>query len=262
MIVEFIGTPGSGKTTLVPVLANIFAEYNYIARTIVEASRPVVSRTFPGSVINKLAPISLRDPVLWQLFYNRSYFSRKGFSKAHPALVSHVRNTQRARDIPADERDHNLFWWFHLVGYYQFLKPRLLRNEVLLLDEGFAHRVVQLFASDHENLDRDTLSEYLRLIPRPDMLIYVDVPAVECEKRVFDRGIWNRFNHKSRQQVSQFIVNSHIAVNTAVSMLKSQEWDVVEIDNSADSVSPAKQELSNKIPQLLDVISERNIYPD
>lgn len=258
MIVEFIGTPGSGKTTLIPILANIFAEYDYEPRTIVEASRPVVSRTFVGEVINQLAPISLRDPALWQLFYNRSYFSRKGFSKAHPTLVSHVRNTQRARNISADERDHILYWWYHMIGYYQFLKPRLLPNELLLLDEGFAHRVVQLFASDHEDLDRDSLGKYLRLIPRPHMLIFVNAPAVVCEKRVFDRGLWNRFKDKTRQQVSQFISNSHHAVYTTVSILKSQEWDVVEIDNSAAYVSPAKQELSYKIPQLLDKFSERN----
>jgi thymidylate kinase len=252
MIVEFIGTPGAGKTSLIPVLESFFAQRNQIARTVVEASRPVVSQTIIGKSITKLSPISLRDPLLWQAFYLMSYLSRGKFSKEHPALVSHVRTTQGVRDIPEEERDHNLYWWFHLSGYYQFLAPRLKSNEILLLDEGFAHRVVQLNASDHEDLNQEDLSLYLDLIPKPEILIYVDVPAEECERRVYERGLWPRFAHKSRQQVSNFISNSHFVVSKTVEMLKSRDWDIIEIDNSAESISPVAQEWDKKISLLLE----------
>jgi len=252
MIVEFIGTPGSGKTSLLPVLAKIFTEHNQVARTVVEASRPVVSRTKFGKSITRFSPNFLRDPLLWQAFYWMSYLSRRNFSIERPELVNHVRTTQRDRDIPVEERNHNLSWWFHLSGYYQFLVPRLKSNEILVLDEGFAHRVVQFNASDHEDINQENLSIYLDLIPKPDFLIFVDLPLKECERRVYERGLWPRFAHKSRQQVSNFISNSHLVASKTVEMLKSRDWDIIEIDNSAESISPAAQELDNKISLLLE----------
>ena len=259
MIVEFIGTPGSGKSTLVPVLVKILAERNYLARTIIEASRPVISRTILGKGINKFSPKSIRDPLLWQVFSGRSYIARKQFSKKHPALVSHVQRTQQARDIPDDELEHILYWWFHLIGYYQLLMPRILPHEVLILDEGFAHRVVQLHASDHEDLDQDNLSTYLHLIPRPDILIFIEAPAAECEKRIYDRGLWSRFEHKTPKQVSQYITNSHQVVKTAVEIVKSQGWDLIQIDNSGHGISSAEGDLRSKVLYSLDEFAMRNL---
>lgn len=247
MIIEFIGTPGSGKTTLIPVLEKILADHDLVGQTVVEASRPVVARTLPGKGINRLAPPSLRSQLLWQAFYWWSYLSRRQFSHENPALVSHVRMTQAARNITAEEREHNLSWWFNLAGNYQFLKTRINPGEALLLDEGFSHRVVQLHASDREEIDQDNLYKYLRLIPKPDMLIFIDVPSALCEARVYERGLWTRFKTKSREQVAQYIMNAHHVVNLTVEFLKSCQWDVIEINNSTGSISIAESEMSARV---------------
>ena len=252
MIIEFIGTPGSGKTTLIPALEKTLAEHDLVGRTVVEASRPVVSRTYIGKVINQLAPSSLRRQLLWQTFYWWSYLSRSQFSDENSSLVSHVRETQSARNITGEEKEHNLSWWFNLAGNYQFLKTRLKPGEALLLDEGFSHRVVQLHASDHEEVNQENLYNYLRMIPKPDMLLFIDAPAVVCEERVYARGLWTRFENKSAEQVSRYIQNSHLVVNLAVGFLKSKHWDVIEINNTADSIAKAENELAAKVSQYLD----------
>lgn len=247
MIVELIGSPGCGKTSLLPSLEKKLGEQGYKAFTVVEASRPVVSRTLIGKSINTFLPAAYRDRLLWQVFYFGSFLSRRNFSKLHPNLITHVRKTQSSREIPLEEREHALYWWFHLSGYYQFLKPRLYTNEVLILDEGFSHRVVQLFASDSGNPNRGDLQQYLALIPRPDMLIFVNAPAAICEQRVHERGLWARMQHKSPQQISQFISNAHSVVDAAVKELKLKEWVVIEIDNSAAGLAPAEEELNRKL---------------
>ena len=251
MIVELIGSPGCGKTSLIPSLVKKFSEQDFNPFTVVEASRPVVSRTLIGKSINTFLPESLRDPLLWQVFYFSAYLSRRSFSKGYPNLVAHVRKTQSIREVPAEERGHALYWWFHLSGYYQFLKPRLYTNEVLILDEGFSHRVVQLFASDFESSNRGDVLIYLDLIPRPDILICVNAPASICEQRVHERGLWSRMQHKSRQQISQFVSNSHSIIDAAVKELKLKEWVIVDIDNSGAGLAPAEEELSGKLSHLL-----------
>lgn len=252
MIIEFIGTPGSGKTTLIPVATEIFATHDYTARTIVEASRPVASRTAIGKGINWFVPAFTRDALLWQVFYRWSYLSQRQFIKENPDLVSQVRISQHTREIDSFEREHSLYWWFQMIGYYRFLQPRLLPQEVLIMDEGFTHRVVQLHASDSEIIDRENLTTYLHLIPRPDILIFVDSPAEICEERVYKRGLWTRFQHKSRNQISQYISNSHLVVNLAIDVLKSFEWRIIKVDNSAETVLHAEQELNQKLSQMLE----------
>ena len=252
MIIEFIGTPGSGKSTLIPALEKIMADHDLVARTVVESSRPVVSRTYIGKGINQLVPSSLRRQLLWQVFYWWSYLSRRQFAQQNSSLVSHVRKTQAARKISAQEKEHNLSWWFNLAGNYQFLKKRMKPGEALILDEGFSHRVVQLHASDHEEVNQDNLYNYLNLIPKPDMLLFIDAPAAVCEERVYERGLWTRFQNKSPEQVNRYIQNAHLVVNLAVRFLNSNHREVIKIDNSVDNIGKAEIELADKVSQQLD----------
>ena len=43
MVIEFIGAPGAGKTTLIPTVANICRTRGICARTVVDAARPSAS---------------------------------------------------------------------------------------------------------------------------------------------------------------------------------------------------------------------------
>lgn len=256
MIVEFIGTPGSGKTTLLPLIIDILSDLDITGRTIVNAARPVVSRTASGKFICRYLPTTLQDPLLWQVFYYRSYLARGNFYREYPELVSHVRTSQQNRALPAADRQHVLYWWFHLIGYYQFLKPRLQPGEALLLDEGFVHRVVQLGASDHEDIDQGHLITYLDLIPKPDLLVFVDAPVELCEQRVYQRGLWERFQDKTPLQVSQYIANSQRVVNFAIDQINSRDWPIIEVENSGEQIDLVRHELQDRLPEIIDQLQK------
>lgn len=247
MIVELIGAPGAGKTTLTPALCMLLAEQGCRARTVVEAARPYARRTWPGAAVGRLAPPPLRRALLWQLFYHAGTAYRLRFFARHPRLIRYVLRTQRRRPIPAEERRHASHWFFVLTGQYEFLAAHAAPREGLIFDEGFIHRAVQLHASERETPDPAQIAAYVALLPRPDLLVAVHVPWERCVERVYRRGLWERFRHKGRAQVERYIANAHQVVELAVAQARRAGWPLVEVDNGGDDPALCIAELGAQL---------------
>lgn len=251
MIIEFIGAPGSGKTTLLPTVIEVLNERGICARTVVEAARPYALRTLPGQAASRLAPASLRRAFLWQVFYHLSTLSRINFFLKHPRLIWQVFATQKRRPAGAGLRQRRvLYWFFHMAGYYEFLKAHVRPNEALIFDEGFIHRVVQLNASPVEEPQPNQIMSYIDLLPQPDLVVFTQAPATVCEKRIYNRGIWDHFSERSSAEVARFVANANQIVNLAVEHVKAKGWTVIEIDNGDNTPNASQAELRHKLRQL------------
>lgn len=233
-----------------PVVIEYLREHGLGAYTVIEAARPFAKRTLAGKAVSRLAPARLRQPLLWQVFYHLSTLHRLRFFIQHPRLIWQVVTTQRRRQIPAEARRYALYWFFHLVGYYEFLKAHAKADEVLIFDEGFIHRVVQLNASDVEEPDPAQVRAYIDLLPRPDLVITPQASLEVCNDRVYSRGLWERFSQKSPAEVARFLDASHQVVNLALDYIRSEGWNVIEVDNSGSEPGKAKAELRRKLSNL------------
>lgn len=251
MIVEFIGAPGAGKTTLMATAMEFFREQGLKPYTVVEAARPFAQRTHIGKII-ALTPTSIRRPLLWQLFYRLSALRRWHFRRDHEALLDHVLAAQVGRPAEADVKKRKVLYWFdHLTGYYEFLRAQAQPDEVLVLDEGFVHRVVQLFSSSVEAPSQSQIAAYLDLVPRPDLVIFADTPREICEERIYSRGLWDRAKHKSEAEISQFVANAHRAVTLATARMQEQGWVMVTVDNGRSDLTATRAELRQQLATLL-----------
>ncbi len=243
MIVEFISIPGAGKTTLLPTVTNFFNEQGFRAYSVLEAARPFAGRTLPGKLIIRLAPQRWQRPLLWQLFYHLSNLYRLKFMLKHRQLVWMVYRFQRQRPISNADRHHVLHWFFHLLGRYEFLKRYAQPDEVIVIDEGFAHRVVQLYASENEEPALVHLRAYVNLIPQPDLIVFPAVAADVCEGRVYQRGIWERFAGRSAAELSRYFANAGCVVAFAVREMQRKGWLVLRVDNEDEGAAVAQGEL-------------------
>lgn len=250
MIVEFIGTPGAGKTMLLPVVADFFKAQGYCAYSVVEAARPFAARTIWGKAVCKLLPARWQRPLLWQVFYHLSKLYRLRFFLQNPQLMWMVARFQRQRPIDDVDRRHVLYWFYHQVGYYAFLKAHALAHEVLLFDEGFIHRVVQHYASETEEPDLVHMLAYIERLPRPDLVIHPIAAEAVCEQRVYDRGLWQRFQHKSAADISCYMAHAHAVVQETVQQIKRRGWMVIEVHNDGVTAADAATELRRKLTQL------------
>jgi thymidylate kinase len=248
ILLEFIGPPGAGKTTLLPAAAEALADRGLSVFTVAEAARPFARRTWPGAAVARLAPKRWRGPLLWQTFYRLSVLDRFRFCAGHKRLLRLVLASQWRRPAAADARQRRvLYWYFRHAGYYEFLRKRAAPGEVLLFDEGFLHRVVQLFASVVERPESQTIKPYLDLLPRPDLTIAIMAPAEVCVDRIYSRGLWNRFGDKTPEEVSRFVSHSHRAVTLALDAVVEAGWPVLEVENSAGDPAQAAALLQEKL---------------
>jgi len=255
MIVEFIGTPGAGKTTFMPVVSEYFRSRSSHPYSVIEAARPFAARTTIGKQVQLIPVEKLRRFLLWQIFYSYSYYYRPRFAARNQTLMQQiVLEYQAQRPITKKDKKHVLHWFLHLTGSFEFLKTYIQTGDVLMFDEGFVHRVVQLFASEIESPDLDSVKRYLDMIPCPDLIIYPKVSSNVCEKRVFKRGVWNRFQTKGREETIKFIQNAHKIVTYAVEYIKIKDWKVIEVDNNGENLAEAeaalKRTLSDSVIQV------------
>ncbi|UCG25647.1 MAG: hypothetical protein JSW55_06565, partial [Chloroflexota bacterium] len=240
--------PGAGKTTLLPAAAEALAERGLTAYTVNEAARPFARRTWLGPAVARLAPERWRGPLLWQTFYRLSVLERIRFFAGNKRLLRLLLASQWRRPAAADARQRRvLYWYFRHAGYYEFLRNRAAPDEVLLFDEGFLHRVVQLFASVVERPEAQTIKPYLDLLPQPDLTIAIMAPAEVCVDRIYSRGLWNRFGDKTPEEVSRFVSHSHRAVTLALNAAVEAGWPVLEIDNSAGDPAVAAAQLRERL---------------
>jgi thymidylate kinase len=251
MIVEFIGTPGAGKTTFMPVVRDHFKEQHYQVYPVLEAARPFAGRTVPGKMVRWLTRGKLQRFLLWQIFYAYGYAYRRKFARQHQALMESVLTFQEQRPIASPDRKHVLHWFQHLTGTYEFLRAYAQAGDMLIFDEGFVHRVVQLFASENEIPELVSVAEYLNLIPKPDLVIFPKASSEVCEKRVFERGVWERFRTKEREETGRFIKNAHQIVDFAVKFIKEEGMTVVEVDNDRENVTVSKLVLKRSLSELV-----------
>lgn len=260
-VVEFISTPGAGKTTLLPTVKNFFAARGMRAWPLLEAARPFARRTPLGRLVGTYAPSSLRGPLLWQVFHYSSRLRQAAFHRENRELMDSLLRFQHERPISRADRGHVLRWFLNLTGQYQFFKEYAQPNDVLILDEGFVHRVVQLFASESENPLEIRIRSYLNLIPLPSLVIHPQASLETCLQRVHRRGLWERFQGRGDEAVAQFMGHAHTIVNLAVGHAIAKGWPVIQVDNEDGSPQDAARRLEQDLASLYAPIAEQVSIP-
>ena len=237
VIVEFVGTPGAGKTTLATGLVALLEERGIEAANVVGAARDHVRRTRAGHLIARSTPRWLGDFLLWQAFYLLGVAHAIRFVGERPTLVRHALRSQLRPGLPFRTRAHVLYWFVHLCGRYRFLRATTAEHEVLVLDDGFMHRTVHLFASPFDEPDARQISTYVDLIPPPDLVVVAVAGWRECEQRVRNRGVWRHARRLTAAELSRYLEHAERVVDIATRRARERGWSLIEI--ATERVEPA-----------------------
>jgi Ser/Thr protein kinase RdoA (MazF antagonist) len=251
LIVEFVGTPGSGKTTLSIELVDLLKEHGIEAATVVGAAREHARRTLAGRLLGRVRPGRLRGLLLWQLFYLLGVFHTLGFVREQPALIRQVLRGQLRSPIPIARRRHLLFWFFQLAGRYSFLATTSRAGEALVLDDGFLHRAVHLHASHVKEPDAEQVTAYVDLVPRPDLVVFTAADRKVCERRVRERGVWRHSRHLSTAELSRYVDRGEWVTRLTVQRARERGWTVVEIHNGGRGLDRVRCDLRRALDSCI-----------
>lgn len=251
MIVDFIGAPGAGKSTLKHTVVDFFNRRGICANLVKQAGKESAKKTFPGQIITKIFPESLHAPILWRMYYPRTVVSRIPFVLRHRQLIQLIVQTQSQRPKEAElQRRRVIPRFMEMIGFYEYLVQHYKPEDVLVFDEGFIHRVILLFTSEVEVPEPETIHRYIDLIPKSDLLVYTYAPPEVCKKRILERGLWGWSHDKTDCQIERFIDNAILAVEMAVDYVIRKDWPLVIIDNQNDGSLEAEHALRKSLSIL------------
>lgn len=249
MFVEFVGAPGSGKSTLVPLAVELLRGRGVCAQTVDDAVPLCALRTPAGKIVSSAVRQPGQEVALWRVYNASKAYYRFRFALAHGPFWRYVLGLQRARPISRADRRLVQSYLGRIMGLYQFLSSHLQPGEGVVLDEGFAHRVIH-FVSDAEPPRPDEIRHYVELMPTTDLVIVVRVPIGVSVGRVWDRGLAGRLAGKSRAEVTRFVENSAQAIDIAVGDLRRMGRAIVQVQNDSD-LDSAEGSLKDQLDTFL-----------
>ncbi|HSJ83708.1 MAG TPA: hypothetical protein VLA91_07795 [Acidimicrobiia bacterium] len=239
--VEFLGIPGSGKTTLVSNVHSRLLASDTPAFTLARAVSLGMKRGVGDRLID---PLMTHLPERLLDRYSESGFIRSNallvslidFMAAYPMAVSVFLKGQARRADYELGTDLVVRWFLQLLARYQLGSSAMSQDDILLLDEGFAQKAITGFAHRFSKADHEDLSSYLAASPRPDLLVHLAVGTDLAAERLDGRGepeatkrLWDTGTDPAR-----FLADTRRCVEYVVATARGSGWEVLELDGSGD----------------------------
>lgn len=238
--VEFLGTPGSAKSTIATELINLLPN----AVDLEEATLLAVRRSGHDGLARLVAQTTRKaeNPV-WKWTYARStdrFSALTRFIHEHPEVIQRVTEAQQHRSARDRSQGLVLDWLLNLMARYQLAVEDPGAASHIVIDEGFCQRAVALFAHGFEERDTSHLNDYLDAIPLPDVVIVIDTPLEVCETRLEKKGWSKRVAELDRAQRHEFLLSTADVVDTVIDHLETTGARLVRIDGTRPTLETAR----------------------
>jgi thymidylate kinase len=217
VIVELTGAPGSGKSTLARhVLAR--ARERGIAALEARAVLPVYLATGPMAwIVRHLLPFTRFDHRRLRFHQQlESPLLLPRFAARHPRGWKLFRaELERIRVETPEEHARVKRWVERGIRRFVMARARSSQLDLVLCDEGIAHRSITLFVRPRPELDLDRLRRFLRSWALPDVVVHVRASPERCAERTRSRGVPKRLEGEGDAALVEF-VGACAAVSAAI----------------------------------------------
>ncbi|MFP3914640.1 MAG: phosphotransferase enzyme family protein, partial [Actinomycetota bacterium] len=252
LIVEMIGTPGSGKTTGSPGIHAALRRAGWDTHTPEGGARVVVGRTALGRRVTRLERDRAVSVILWRLYLLHRWVAMVRAVIRRPGHFLGVIRYQSRRPAGALVRRRRvLYWYLRTVGAQEFFRRHAHPGEAIVFEEGRVHRVVQLFSSPVDAASPTDVRRCLAGVPRPDLVVALACPVPVCVRRVRSRGVWDRLSGLSEESLARFVANAGRVVEETVDFLAADGWSLVEVDGESVTAATLESRVGKAVAAAL-----------
>jgi thymidylate kinase len=232
MIIEIFGAPGTGKTKLAHALAERLRSRNYDAR--------VLLSYVPGAYRTKLDPLGL-VPSFARVLRAVFRFFGLWWERGSPSLAQVLIKSSPPRRFS---------WRLRLRLYLERLSEEWLQcdpSEIAIFDQGFIQAVCSLAAFSGD-VDPTALHDALKIIPKGDLIIFLDADTRVLEGRLVERQSRESLLERLFEADKSLNLAMRPVVHSAAEILRQQSRKLLQFSNiDEESFSNALLAIENEI---------------
>ncbi len=250
-LVEFIGPPGAGKSTIHKKLVQRLQvadknRYLTLEEALMHVSKSNMDRiyryiikslpyNFAVKFSNKLANRSCMQ------FEAQNRFLAKWGKSLEPFLTSSAFDR-----MPINEKEIVISSFMTIGSLYECINGQLPEKTVVFFEEGFLQKSFMFISpldNEYTNTDKSNLFNYLDNIPLPDITISVNTDFATCYERMVARpeGLTKRLTKIEKKGIQKFLELSDFHIQNIECWLKKNKNKNVSLlkvnnDQRLDSV--------------------------
>jgi thymidylate kinase len=182
LVVEFIGVTGVGKSTLIAAVLQALTAQGLragLAEDVILARYGVVCPGLPKVQSALVSALSLRPFCRYFFTRNGSHLSRMAFDSILRGMSNLWVGANLLRNFMKRIGAHFLL---------ENLRDEVRDFDVVIWDEGAVHAAHNLFVHHGTEPRTAEIEEFGRVVPKPDVLVWVTAPTAQSAKVLLQRG--------------------------------------------------------------------------
>ncbi len=227
-VVELAGAVGAGKSTMAPVVVEILRTRGHDAMTLADAMTGLRGE-------RRRSLVDLPSGLV--------------FAVRHPRLVGLVGAQLVRAPLTWAHRSRILGLVIRLGARQRYLARHVPAGRVVVVDEGFVQRAVNVFGWLPDGPRPADLARYVALAPIGDVVVIVRAEHGVATARAEARGLPASVRARTREDAAGFLARGVDVIERVVPLITSTRASVVELDNSG-AANVTRATLADRLPML------------
>jgi thymidylate kinase len=246
VIVEFIGLPGSGKSTLMNQLfaAPRAREVRYLPETaaFLMVARRRFERVFriPLKLLPHHSAMQVSSKLWWRSW--RRWESQVSFLAKHGAALGAFTSSGVHEAMSTVDRSRVIEHFLDAAAVREFLDDPQLADRIVLFGEGLVQKSFMFVDHSEVVVETSDLVRYLEKIPLPNLVIHLRVPASVSFERMSGRasGLTQRLRGTDAATTRRFLDKAALHLDLLSEWFARNHPDrILTIDNQESPASAA-----------------------
>ena len=205
MLIEFMGLPGGGKTTLYNYARSFLENEGHQVLTnedLWKRERIYYRAALKGNFCERLySLLLLGHSILIKLPAIICFISNNvNFIVGVIIIILTHHKKWRSRFIILK------YFFIDILQYSTYYSLKGTKDSIVLFDEGFVHHIFTYLIGRKKNVNLKIIKWYRQKVPLPNLIVYVPTSPDICLKRMRQRGLPYRFSGESFDVINKLLI--------------------------------------------------------